>query len=263
MRQQKTRRPEPTKRNEHGTKAAKSLTGRAVIGINEPILRLAQTRTDYEGAFSLLQRRYEESGLAGVSNASMRVMPYHLSDRSQVIVATSLRRVVGTLTLVRGAERSEFPISKTHPEVFESLQGQIDQVAEVCSLAIDTLPSASTGEMFGQLTRIMMFHARRSGIEDLVAVVNPRHVRFYERAMGFDVIGEPRPCEHVSDHLGIAIRGAVNAPSRYRKRWRKFYFEGDFSPTELAAKPMTGPDRDYFRTHLVSPPPPPARRRAG
>jgi hypothetical protein len=46
-----------------------------------------------------------------------------------------------------------------------------------------------------------IFSHRVMGIDDLVIEVNPRHVRYYERMLGFEPLGEPRH------------NGRVNAPA--------------------------------------------------
>ncbi len=97
---------------------------------------------------------------------------------------------------------------------------------------------------------MMMFHARHCGLDCLVAVVHPRHGKFYRLAMGFAEIGGLSAYRQVGGQPGVPILGAVKDDSRYRDRWKRNYFVGNFTEDELRPHPMTMIDREYFRRHL-------------
>ena len=96
----------------------------------------------------------------------------------------------------------------------------------------------------------MMFHARYTGLDCLVAVVHPRHGKFYRLAMGFAEIGGLSAYRQVAGQPGVPILGAVKDQSRYRDRWKRNYFVGNFTDEELRPHPMTMIDREYFRRFL-------------
>lgn len=211
--------------------------------------RTARTRADLAGAFSVLQQRYKDAGLSQASDKPMRIMPYHLTPASQVFVAHTRGRVIGTVTLVRDCP-SRLSLAGSYPEAMARLRAQSRQVAEVASLAIDTSAidslEASRGEIFGELTRLLMFFARSQGVESLVAIVHPRHAKFYRHAMGFEAIGDETPCAAVGGQPGIALLTDVNDPARYRPRWRSYYFDGQFTVEDLQPHPISEQDRRYF-----------------
>ncbi|TWU54503.1 hypothetical protein Poly51_32220 [Rubripirellula tenax] len=209
----------------------------------------AATRDDFASAFRLLQQRYEDAGLSRHNRQRMRIMDFHLSGDSQVFIATYRGEVVGTVTLVLG--HSRLPAASTYPKAVARLQQESGfRVGEITSLAIDS-DKAPRGEVFGQLTRLSISFARAQGLEHLVAVVHPRHARFYTRAMGCEIIGRETPYVAVGGKPGIAVVGSVNDRSRYSPRWRDYCLDGNFADNDLQSRPMHPDDAAHFAQSAV------------
>ena len=220
----------------------------AESGISQRVTyRLARSRSDYEGAFRILQKRYAESGLTRNPSMPMRVMPFHLWPQTQVFVALDQDRVIGSVSLVRDEGDHGLPMESTYKEVVERLRSQGLMLAEVCCLCVGSDDKHSTGELFAGLTRIMAFHARYVGIKSLVAVVHPRHSKFYRLAMGFSEIGGLSAYRQVGGRPGVPIQGQFHDDSSFRGRWKRYYFAGAFAEEELRPRPMSMIDREYFR----------------
>ena len=132
----------------------------------------------------------------------------------------------------------------------EKRQGE--STGEIACLAIEPGCSESSSRLFGELTRRVMFFARAAGLTRLAAVVHPRHAKFYRQAMGFEIIGGIARQEHVEGHPGVPILGTVNDPTPYREKWRQFYFDGSFPADEIASRPMSQIDREYFRRYAAN-----------
>ena len=211
------------------------------------IYRAAQSRSDFEGAFQILQQRYAESGLTRNLGSKLRVMPYHLWADTQVFVALHQDRVVGSVSLVRDGDQHGLPMESTYRESVEGLRAAGVRLGEVCCLCVGSEKAHSSGELFAGLTRIMMFHARYTELDCLVAVVHPRHGKFYRLAMGFTEIGGLSAYRQVAGQPGVPILGAVKDDSSYRDRWKRNYFVGNFSNQELRPHPISMIDREYFR----------------
>lgn len=225
-----------------------------VLSINAIDFRLARSRRDLTGAFELLQRRYAEAGLSADRSAELRVLPYHLWRETQIFVAVHRGKVIGSVSLTRDGNDSGIPMESTYGDVVERLRRERQSFGEVCSLTVDSPGDRSTGEIFGQLTRMIMFFSRHIGLDQLVAVVHPRHAKFYQRAMGFDTIGGPTQYHQVAGQPGIPILGSVNNRDRYRRRWQQFYFDGCYAKGVLDPSPLSFADVNYFRQYLPSTP---------
>jgi len=210
---------------------------------------IARSRTDWVSALQLLQRRYCEAGLSP-AKAVIRVLPYHLWPETQLIVAKHRDQVIGSVSLTRDGNTEGIPMEATYRDAVAELRRQGTPFGEVCSLSVDSPEDLSTGEIFGQLTRLMMFHARFVGLDKLIAVVHPRHAKFYQRAMGFQTIGGLCSYPHVGGQPGIPILGHVNDRSHYRSRWQRFYFAGEYAPAELSPHTLSQADLAFFRQFL-------------
>ena len=212
--------------------------------------RTAFGRQDLESAFQLLHRRYCAAGLSQAYDRRLRILPFHFWRQTQVFVAKQGSDVLGCITLVTDSGDHSLPIESYYPESIRALHRQGERTGEITCLAMEPNRTESSSRLFGELTRRTMFFARARGLTRLTAVVHPRHAKFYCHAMGFEVIGEPSRQEHVEGLPGVPILGSVNDPTPYRERWRQFYFEGTFPSDEIAQRPMSQIDQEYFRRHL-------------
>ena len=210
----------------------------------KPTFSTAKDRADLLASFKLLQQRYQQAGLASNNQDNLRIMPYHFCAAAQVFVARTLKEVIGTVTLV-GESDQPLPMFQAYPELAWQLKRRCGRIGEVTSLAISSHWS-SKGETFLGLTRLLTFFARHHRLDHLVAIVHPRHANFYRLAMGFEILGPPKPCDSVSGSLGVAVVGSVNEKHRYRQPWRKVLFEGKVDQSCLAAKPMSIAHAKYF-----------------
>ena len=211
---------------------------------SKPTFRIASNRADLLAAFTLLQQCYRQAGLVSDNQGSLRIMPYHFCKAAQVFVARSSKEVIGTVTLVGDSEQP-LPMLQAYPELAWQLKRRCGRVGEVTSLAISSHWS-SKGQAFLGLTRLLTFFARHHQLDHLVAIVHPRHAKFYRLAMGFEIMGTPKPCDSVGGSPGVAVIGSVNEKHRYRQPWRNIFFAGKFDESCLAAKPMIDAHAKYF-----------------
>ena len=210
----------------------------------KPTFSTARNRADLLAAFVLLQQRYRQAGLASDDQGNLRIMPYHFCKATQVFVARMLKEVIGTVTLV-GESEQPLPMLRAYPELACRLKRCCGRIGEVTSLAISSHWS-SKGEVFLGLTRLLTFFARHHQLDHLVAIVHPRHANFYRLAMGFEIIGDAKPCDSVGGSLGVAVVGSVNNRHCYRQPWQNVFFAGRYDQACLAAKPMSDVQAKYF-----------------
>ncbi len=215
--------------------------------------RTAKTREDLAGAFRLLQQRYQAAGLAKEVKTGMRVMPYQLSPTAQIFVADLAGQMIGTVTLVVD-EPQKLPLASSYPCAMADLQTRSAALGEITSLAIDST-KARRSEVFKQLSRLLTFFARARGLENLVAVVHPRHSRFYQHAMGFEIIGEEVPCDLVGGRPGVAVLGHVSDASRFATAWRRHYFDGGYDAETLVPHSISLRDQIHFAQFVQLPAP--------
>jgi hypothetical protein len=109
-------------------------------------------------------------------------------DRHLPFVVRLGGRVVGTLTLAIDGPAG-LAIDETFPDELDALRRRPG--AQLCALTLFAFDAAATkpvlAALFGEIFRT---GSSRFGCTELLIEVNPRHRRFYEILLGFDVVGE-------------------------------------------------------------------------
>ncbi|MDG2222008.1 MAG: hypothetical protein P8L85_11540 [Rubripirellula sp.] len=211
--------------------------------------RLAQTRLELYSAFRLLQQRYAAAGLS-TENQPIRVEPFHFWRQSQVFVAIRNGQVVGCLTLVRPGPFG-MPSEHSHPEMLGAVPVG-SAVGEVTSFAIAKNCGLHSLDIFLGLTQLVQRFGIHNDVEYIFAVVHPRHARFYERAIGFKVIGEELPCERVEGSPGLALMVKLDANEACRSQWQESYDPENIrnDDSDLRPRSMTESQKRFFSQYL-------------
>jgi len=208
--------------------------------------RLATTRSELYAAFRLLQARYLATGLTK-SHQPIRVEPFHLWRESQVLIATRLRRIVGCLTFVRPGPRG-LPSERTHASALESVPFDA-KVGEVTSFAIARQSHIRSVDIFLGLTQLVQKFGLYNDIEYVFAVVHPRHARFYQKSIGFQMIGDAVPCQRVDGNPGVALLGRIDRNTVSRSQWKSGYAPEatiPAGPLDLRPRSMNQAQREFF-----------------
>jgi hypothetical protein len=132
-----------------------------------------------------LQRGYKTNGLPADEDASR-----------MTLVATDHDTVVGTLTV--GFDCSEGLLADDlFADEVNALRGAGRQVCEFTKLAMDGLVRSQ--RVLAALFHVAFIHAHCiGGCDNLLIEVNPRHVRYYQTRLGFQVMGSPRLNQRVN-----------------------------------------------------------------
>ena len=162
----------------------------ALSGPRGADIRPARTPKQHGLTNSLVQRMYAWRGY----RTEARRQP--LAEQNRVTLAAwHYEEVVATLTL-----RRDSPIGLLadahYGNVLDGLRGPDRVVCEVSRLAID--PDFSSRDLLNNLFSAALDYGREHfSASDAVMEVNPRHVRYYERCLGFQQIGDVCRCLRV------------------------------------------------------------------
>lgn len=153
-------------------------------------IRLANTQDRRESASILVHKMYSWRGYdnAGIIG----------SDPNRITLITSGNdgKVIGTVSVGLHTPTGLLADQMYHDEL-EELRSQGRKVCEFNSLAVD--PTIKSKRVLASLFQIAILYP--SGIFDYtdgVLEVNPRHVRFYEKMVGFTRMGAERICPRVN-----------------------------------------------------------------
>ena len=156
-------------------------------------IKAAETDERRSMVNSLLKNRYGWRGYQKVT------LPTDNSVHKFTLSAVEGEATIGTITVAFDGSGRLGADEAFAPEV-EHLRSQSRRLCEFTKLAID--PTVGTKRVLASLFHVAYIVAHRIRKFDLLLLeVNPRHVRYYERMLGFKVMSEER------------MNRAVNAPA--------------------------------------------------
>lgn len=212
-------------------------------------LRVAATREERQKTFELIYRSYLRAGLCGHQDCGMRATPYQLVKTTDVIIAELRGQVISTVSLVRDGELG-LPMEAVFPEEVAARRAAGIGLAEVSCLADRRQGTARFFGLFCELSRLMAQLARKTGVGELVVVVNPRHAPLYRRYMAFEQIGDERVYDAVQGFPAVPLSlNFANAHTHKPKKWHEF-FGNELPEDVLQSCPISDDDREYFASIL-------------
>jgi len=133
-------------------------------------------------ASSLLQRRYAWRGYAAG--------PIERHRRQVTLAAFSDDATVATITAALDQEDGLF-VGRLYPDEVQSLRDEGRRLCEFTKLAVEE--SVRSHTVLGAIFHVAcLFVINVHRCTDALIEVNPRHVRFYQRMLGFERFGEQR-----------------------------------------------------------------------
>lgn len=210
-------------------------------------IKVASTRAEREAAFRLVYQRYLGAGLCPPNPYQMRVTPYHLLPTTTLFVALYQGEVIFTLSLIGDGELG-VPMQSIFPDEMNALRAQGVRFGELSCLADRRRELVRFLPVFVQVTRFMLQYSIRQGRERFVIAVHPKHVRFYERFVGFRPLAGERLYGSVLNKPAVAASSepAWLTPDRYEQ-----YLGTPIPAADLEPQPWPEEDFEYFRPAVV------------
>jgi hypothetical protein len=152
-------------------------------------IRLANTEGRRSNAAYLIQHRYAWRGY--------RVSPLVVDAANLItLVAFDKDQAIATLTVGTDSE-SGLAVEYLYPDEVRAVRSAGVRLCEFTKLAVHNIIRSKS--VLAAIFHIAYIHARRlRGATDLLIEVNPRHVKFYQSMLGFDVLGPERMDPRVS-----------------------------------------------------------------
>lgn len=150
-------------------------------------IRLARTTDHRDAARRLMCERYQWRGYA--TDAAQD------DSAGTTLVASELGRIAATVTV--GADSPKgLAVESLYADEVAKLRREGARLCEFTRLAVDR--AGDSLKLLGALFHVAYLCARRQhDATHLLVEVNPRHVRFYMRMLGFRIAGPQRTCERV------------------------------------------------------------------
>lgn len=146
-------------------------------------IRLANTEGRRSTASYLIERRYAWRGY--------QVSPVAANAPNMITLAAFDKdQPIATLTVGIDSD-SGLVVEKLYPAEVQALRASGVRLCEFTKLAVDNMVRSKS--VLAAIFHIAYIHARHlHQASDLLIEVNPRHVKFYQLMLGFDVIGAER-----------------------------------------------------------------------
>jgi hypothetical protein len=151
-------------------------------------IRMANSHGTREAASLLLKKMYSWRGYS--------VDPHDVHDANKlVLTADTGNKIVGTMSLCFDSEAG-LPADDNFRDTLDELRARNRRLCEPSRLAID---KDTPNRVFAALMHISYIYSHNIfGYTDYVIEVNPRHVAFYKRMLGFRHLADERICKRVN-----------------------------------------------------------------
>ena len=193
-------------------------------------IRLAHSNERVNSASMLVQRKYASRGYeaSGFQKDPERI----------TLMAFQEDKVIGTLTLGLDSP-NPLLVEDLYKTEIDGLREHGHKVCELTKLAVDQIHGSK--RILASLFHIAYIYGRvLQGHSDVVIEVNPRHVAFYKRMLGFNQLGPERMCSRVNapavllrleldyvDQQIALLGGKSDAASGVRSLYPYFFNKGD------------------------------------
>ena len=157
-------------------------------------IRVARQASRHKEAGRMVDQRYNGRGYKTPASS-----PSEADPNLSTFLAYDEGRMVGTVS-VRLDSPNRLSADRLYPEELAGLRRAGHKLCEFTRLAVDA-KSASKPVLAGLFHTAFLYASRLHGFTHAVIEVNPRHVAFYKRSLGFEVVG------------GERMNTRVNAPS--------------------------------------------------
>ncbi|MCX7893861.1 MAG: long-chain N-acyl amino acid synthase [Burkholderiales bacterium] len=193
-------------------------------------IRLAKSRTFRKGAGTLVERRYAHRGYQ---------TPQQNEDPNLfTFVAYDEGALVGTVS-IRLDSPAGLSADALYKEEIDDLRKAGCKVCEFTRLAVD-VKAVSKPVLAGLFHTAYLYASAVRGYNFAVIEVNPRHVAFYAKALGFEPIGPERTNTRVNapavllcvpfEHIAVALKKYAGDPEAVAKS--RSLFPYGFPPEE-------------------------------
>lgn len=171
-------------------------------------IRLANSAGMREAASLLIRKMYGWRGYAVDTNARPEANKITLYAETGGVV-------VGTMSLCLDLDQG-LPADDNFRDRLDELRLQGRRLCEPSRLAID---KGVTKRVFASLIHISYLYAHKiHGFSDYIIEVNPRHVMFYKRMLGFSDFGAERACTRVGAPA-VLLRLKLSEMGAQIRRW--------------------------------------------
>ena len=160
------------------------------VGTRSLSIRTVNSDSQHESASLLVNKRYAWRGY------QCNGVPDHQTSDSVTLIGSDEGLTVGTMTI--GFDGPQGILADdAFSDVTDQARNAGREICEFTKLAMESSPKSM--QTLASMVHVAYILARRvRGADEAFIEVNPRHVRYYQRMLGFKVVGQARENRRVS-----------------------------------------------------------------
>ncbi len=202
---------------------------------------VASTLDEVLSAWCLVYQVYTRSGFITPHDYGFHTSSPAIGEQAAVVRHMQGDRLIATLTAMRDAGHG-LPLDELYHDELEDLRAQGRVLTEAGMLAdCGDADATSMESIFALMSYAVAYSFVGTGT-DLIIGVHPRHGRFYQRAYGFEQIGELRSYAAVNNRPCVLMRLRIETAQT-----RRFMPRGLAAWREQALDASDFADRYRFR----------------
>ncbi|WP_329743186.1 N-acyl amino acid synthase FeeM domain-containing protein [Dyella sp. A6] len=165
----------------------------------------ASSLAEVESAWSLVYRRYTQTGLIADNPYGLHASPTAVGPHACVIWGPDGANVGYTMTLFRDNPLG-LALDSVYRPYLDQLRDQGRQLLEVGMLADRREVAARGMKALFNMMRWAIYFGLHTGVTDIMIGVHPRHAAFYTRCYGFEEFAPPTTYALVRDNPVVLLR---------------------------------------------------------
>ena len=200
------------------------------------VISPVQSLDEFLASFELLYKQYLKYGYAKKNSYGLRFSLRDLLPETMTFVARDGKKLVGTVSIISNsvAGLPSKAIFKKEVEKLE-LGGKI--IAEGTRFAcVDDASSKGLNSTAFNLLKWFFQWGQVRKVHDLILVINPRHLVFWEKILGFEVLAEQEDYVYANGAPGILMRYNVeqaNKDYNVTRAGKKMLFQSPYESKDF------------------------------
>lgn len=170
---------------------------------------IANTQKSRLKAFQLAYEVYLAKGYIAPNSTKMLISKSDFTSNTCIININDGDEVIASATL-NFQDKNDLPCQELYADEIQPLLDLNYKLVEITRLVIKENHRHSNLLLAQLFQAAFIFSYQIKKVEQLVIEVNPRHIAFYQRLLGFNILGGEKECERVNNAPAFLLHLNLN-----------------------------------------------------
>ncbi len=168
-------------------------------------VRIANTLEEREEVFKLGYQIYLEKGYIRENANQWLVQNYDFDPETVIIIVQDQdKKIAGSVTLVFDG-CSKLPVESIYEDELKALRASGSKMVELSRLIISPEYRNAKEVLVLLYNYLAIYTHHIANFNAFIVEANPRHKNFYKALLGFEEVGQEKPCPHVQSAPAILL----------------------------------------------------------